>query len=1068
MLLRRSTSRFLLIAAVLAGLSACGSDNDISVRPLTLGDTVALTSGNKLISFNRNQPNLRRTSATVTGIGAGETVVGVDFRPANGMLYGLTVDGSDVGRLYTIDVSTGAATLASTLSADAADASAPYATLSGNNFGVDFNPVPDRLRVVSDSGQNLRINVTTGATITDGALTLDNDPATGVTAAAYTDSFGATCRTTLFYLDTTANTLLSTSAPNNGVLTTVGALGVTASSDVSAFEISTSSAGTNSAFAAVTGASGSALYSVNTTTGAATLVAPISTVSGETVLGLAIAPPATAPSQAQGELFGLTEGNRLVSFNLGFPGKLCSDAAISGLSMDEDLLGIDFRPATGELIGLTDGGALGSVVVIDPATAAITGSKVPLINDGSNSVAYGGLSGTDFGVDFNPVPDRLRVTSDTGQNLRINVSTGATIVDGAHNGANSSGGAGAAYTNSVAGAATTTLYIANTEADILQIQNPPNAGTLVNVGALGVNLAVVNGFDIDGRDNVALLAGATDGVTPATTSTLYTVNLSTGAITSLGAIGSTNGLATRLRGLTRPTPTVTVFGLRGGTELVTLSPSAPSTVTSVGTISGLGGETLTGLDFRPLDGLLYAVGSGGGLFTVNPTTAAATRVALAADPADMTSPFAGLSGTAYGVDFNPVPNALRVVSDTEQNLRVTNVGNGNTFTDGILARNVADSSFAIDAAGYINSVPGTVASTTLYGLDPASDRLVAVNPPNNGVVRVVGPTGVPVAENSAMEIIGPTASAVAVAVLDPVARSLYTVNLTTGAATLVGNIGGTGSILGLAAAPEAAAPAVNSTLYAVTDAGSLLSFARNAPAAVTTTALSGIGAGETVAGIDFRPATSVLYLLSRDGGGVGRLYTVNVGTGAATLVGTLNDGASPTPVNVLLTGTQFGVDFNPVPDRLRIISNTRQNLRVNVGDNGSGVFGVTIVDGAVNQPTPDVHAAAYTNSFFPQNMAGTLLYVIDAATGSLLTQNPANDGTLFNVATHSATGGFTTTSGFDIAGGANGLVLAALQTTGESASRLYRVNLTTGALTESGTGGLMGASPINGLAIRIQ
>jgi len=308
-------------------------------------------------------------------------------------------------------------------------------------------------------------------------------------------------------------------------------------------------------------------------------------------------------------------------------------------------------------------------------------------------------------------------------------------------------------------------------------------------------------------------------------------------------------------------------------------------------------------------------------------------------------------------------------------------------------------------------------------------------------------------------------------VLDPVARSLYTVNLSTGAATFVGNIGGTGSILGLAAAPEAMAPAANSTLYAVTSTGSLLSFARNAPGTVTTVALSGIGGGETVVGIDFRPATNVLYLLTRDAGNVGRLYTVNVGTGVAAIASTLNDGAMAPAVatNVLLLGTQTGIDFNPVPDRLRIIGNQGQSLRVNVDT------GVVIVDGSINQPAPSVHAAAYTNNVFPAP-ATTQLFVIDAGAGSLLLQNPPNAGTLNNVGALSVTDSFTSTSGFDIAGGANGLALAALQRTvpmgsPAEASRLYRINITTGAATEVAPGvflGGTGATAVGGLAIRVQ
>ncbi|MBA3453285.1 MAG: DUF4394 domain-containing protein, partial [Deltaproteobacteria bacterium] len=136
-----------------------------------VGDTLILTSNGRLVSFDRAAPTVQRTSVTLSGLGS-ETIVGFDRRPSDGGLYALT----SAGKLYTVAPDTGVATLKSTLAADAADTTAPYTALSGTSFGVDFNPVPDRLRVTTDTGQNLRINVDTGATTTDGAV---NGAATG-------------------------------------------------------------------------------------------------------------------------------------------------------------------------------------------------------------------------------------------------------------------------------------------------------------------------------------------------------------------------------------------------------------------------------------------------------------------------------------------------------------------------------------------------------------------------------------------------------------------------------------------------------------------------------------------------------------------------------------------------------------------------------------------------------------------------------------------------------------------------------------------------------------------------
>ncbi len=92
-----------------------------------------------------------------------ENIVGIDVRPADTALYAL----GSTGRLYTADAATGALTLKSTLAAALGDGSAPYAGLVGTEFGIDFNPGNDGLRVVSDTGQNLRVTVDNGNTITD-------------------------------------------------------------------------------------------------------------------------------------------------------------------------------------------------------------------------------------------------------------------------------------------------------------------------------------------------------------------------------------------------------------------------------------------------------------------------------------------------------------------------------------------------------------------------------------------------------------------------------------------------------------------------------------------------------------------------------------------------------------------------------------------------------------------------------------------------------------------------------------------------------------------------------------
>jgi hypothetical protein len=255
---------------------------------------------NKLVSFNRGAPGKLCTSASITGLGAGENVLGIDIRPADGALYAL----GSAGKVYTLDTATGAATLKSTLMADAADTTAPFTALYGTDFGVGFNPVPDRLRVVNDTGQNLRINVDTGATTTDETLR----PGTPrVTAVAYTNSFAGATSTTLFALDSTADSLVRiggdpatgaactlTTNPNCGVVTAIGALNAGDTTGVDGFDIDARSRTLGSALAALTigAATSSSLFVVNLETGSAaapTGVANPTIGGGERLRGLAFA-----------------------------------------------------------------------------------------------------------------------------------------------------------------------------------------------------------------------------------------------------------------------------------------------------------------------------------------------------------------------------------------------------------------------------------------------------------------------------------------------------------------------------------------------------------------------------------------------------------------------------------------------------------------------------------------------------------------------------------------------------------------------------------------------------------
>jgi len=533
--MRRSMLQLSMAATAAAVLlAACGGSdyNDPAPapapQPQAVGDTVALTASGKVISFNRAAPATMVGSVAVSGLAAGESLLGIDFRPADAKLYAL----GSAGNVYTIEPSTGVATLKVALKAANGDDD-PFAALAGSDFAVDFNPAADRLRVVSNSGQNLRINVDTGDATTDGVISLAGG-SPHVTAAGYTNAFFGTTATQLFDIDAASGLLHLQDPPNNGTLAAGLALGVTGA-QINGFDID---ARNNAGYAALTVAGTTNLYRVTIATGAATAIGAIA--GGEMVRGLALQQP-VAPT-----VLGLTTTNQLVAFDPKAPNTITSTTPISGLGAGETVVGIDTRPKDGALYALT---GAGKVYTVDPATGAAT-LKTTLVADPADATnPFTALAGTVFSVDFNPQADRMRVVSNNGQNLRINVDTGNTFSDGD---INRSGTApmllASAYTNSFDGATSTMLFNLDAASDVLTQQAPPNDGTLANIGALGVDISGMASFDIGGGANGLALAALRSGASGPFT--LYSVSLATGAATlyrntsgnaALNQIGGANG-----------------------------------------------------------------------------------------------------------------------------------------------------------------------------------------------------------------------------------------------------------------------------------------------------------------------------------------------------------------------------------------------------------------------------------------------------------------------------------------------------------------------------------------------
>ena len=271
----------------------------------------AVTATNQLISFNAGQPQKILSRKALTGLQADTEILGIDYRVAKGVLFALGRAGSE-SRLYTVNTASGVAS--------PVGSAALAITLTGNEFAFDFNPVADRIRVVSNSGQNLRLHPDTGAVVDanpdEPGIQLDGKPAypeaapeaypnanadinagktPAIVGAAYTYNKRNDKITTNYAIDANTESLVTQGSkegvtpvisPNTGKLFTVGKLGagpfVRASFDIADT--------TGAAFVAVTRLNGvaSKLYLVNLDNGSATFLGTIG--GGETIRGMSFEP----------------------------------------------------------------------------------------------------------------------------------------------------------------------------------------------------------------------------------------------------------------------------------------------------------------------------------------------------------------------------------------------------------------------------------------------------------------------------------------------------------------------------------------------------------------------------------------------------------------------------------------------------------------------------------------------------------------------------------------------------------------------------------------------------------
>ena len=579
-----------------------------------------------LLTINTANPDVPIAAVPITGYNGLETLVDLDIRPSNGMLYALGVDSvNDTMTLYLLSTRTGVATAVGAGSfAGAGNLPSTFDT----RYAIDFDPTTDRLRVITSglpfpaaTGLNFRVNPNTG--------TLDQaDPdinPTGIylQGVAYTNNGLASTVTSLY---TVSGDTLYIQTPVNGG-TQTQAVTLNKQLYINGFDFDadavTSASGTpvgaGSSEAYLTGTDGMlvmGLWRINLLTGEVGPRMQIAGSSNTTVRGLAVQPyePGELPAYALN-----TNGLSLFRFNTASPG-VVTEAIINpaGIVAGDVLSAIDFRPQTGQLYALGSNQVNNTVqlYLVDPwtnaggTTASVTALGAPIaVTAGSNG----------FGFDFNPTVDRIRVITNAGDNFRINPNTGALA--GTDTPINPAGAfvSGAAYTNSfgqdLSAGLPTTLYTLDVASERIAIQNSPNGGTQTQFHTVtlagppigGINS--VNGFDIPGSVQTLTANGAVTGQAYALLNRtgmamLVKIELSTGVATFVGVVGNgtipMSGLALG-DNFSRTVTTTTVVGAPNPAMVF-----APVTITATVTPAEADGTVGFSISGQPISGCTAA------------------------------------------------------------------------------------------------------------------------------------------------------------------------------------------------------------------------------------------------------------------------------------------------------------------------------------------------------------------------------------------------------------------------------------------------------------------------------
>lgn len=539
-------------ATLLGSLFISGDVRGLAMLP-TAGttshlDTIALNSNGRLFSFAQAAPGTTQNLTAVVGLNVNDTLVAADFRPVDGLLYGIGL----AGNIYAIDPYTGLASAAVALNGGS------FSGLSGANFGFAVNPVDSSALVdggviVSSSGQLLTVDDLDAGTVSAVATLSRGGSNAQATDVAFTNAFFQAQNTTAYVVDSSTD-VLATLNTGSGALTNVGSLSINVT-DVNALYINPRNGDALGAFRVGTE---TRLYGINLATGA-TQDRGLIGDGTQTILALGRIPT------AEPLIYAALSSGKVIGFNPSAPGTLVADLTITGLGSGESLVALDYRIADGVLFGVSGNGR---VYRINTTTGAATQMQIMTASLNDPSDPFVALDGTKFATSFDPTkPNQaaaLRIVSDAQQNLRVNGSSGETFSDAdlsytapvppsaaACNANDAAGVSAMSYTNRFAGAATTQAFVidrtngttfppgtpvncifqlSGVETNVMSTENP----TPVQVG--GVGGADVRGLSIIGGQNGGVFIAVT--ASGATQSELRTLNIGAGSTAAIGLIGT--------------------------------------------------------------------------------------------------------------------------------------------------------------------------------------------------------------------------------------------------------------------------------------------------------------------------------------------------------------------------------------------------------------------------------------------------------------------------------------------------------------------------------------------------